>query len=152
MMRIGTTDVTAATSLTWVEIAAGSGGPGTGGLDLTITAVAGDVIDVHFGGVFGLTGTSPGADMDLLSVNSGARISGSGNGISSWMTRAAANNGVSLWYTYTVVAADLAGGQIKLRPYARTLFSGAETFLIYGSSYPNYFFFARNITAMISGV
>jgi hypothetical protein len=151
-MRTGTTDVTAATTSTFSEIAAGSGGPGGGGLDILLNAVAGDVIDVKFGGVFGLTGSPSGGYMDLLSVNSGARISGATTyGIPTWLTRAAATNGVSLWYTYTVVAADLNAGQIRLRPQARTLYASGETFLIYGASYSPYFFFARNITALFTG-
>jgi hypothetical protein len=157
---IGTRKYTAGT-ITWssmssfAEIAAATGGPGTGGLDFSVTAIAGDVIMVLLNLTLQTTGVQTGyMYLDMLSVNSGSRISGgatSGAWDLNFAQAVGGANGVpmnvAVPFLYTVVAGDLASGQIKLRPVVTCGYGG----LLTASAAVPAIFNALNLTALVTG-
>jgi hypothetical protein len=114
---------------TFVELAAASGGPGTGGLDLTVAAAASDVLLVGGGFIFNNT-TAINAIFDIATWVSGAAVNwlgqsagGANIGLAFMNT---ANAGIaSLVAQYVVQAGDITGGNVVLRPHYRA--NGART-------------------------
>jgi hypothetical protein len=105
----------------FAEVAAASGGPGTGGLDLTIAAASGDVIQVS--GVWEMSGATVGVAFDVASIVTGSAVNWIGQSSGS-----NANNGLMVYPSaftgvlgfsvlYTVQSGDISGGNIKLRLY-----------------------------------
>lgn len=106
----------------WHELAAQSGGPGAGALDVSIAAVVGDVIRIT--PMFEVSSQVASVYHDMLSVNSGNYLSSGTNtpqagGIAGWCAgTGAGNHPISAPFLYVTVAADMSGGSIKLRFYA----------------------------------
>jgi hypothetical protein len=118
-------DITGLGSVTtWQEIAAQTGGPGTGGLDLSIAAAVGDVLLCINSVAVGTTATTK--CFDFLSVNngsvtiSGANLTAADFGVGGWEIQSSNQNSGGSDYLYTVVAGDISGGNVKMRPYVRT--------------------------------
>lgn len=114
---------------TFVEVAAASGGPGTGGLDVTIAAVAGDVLDVTGTLLFNNT-TAVNAIFDLATIVAAAAVnwlgqSAGGANVGLGFMNTSAAGGVALAVQYVVQAGDLTGGNVVLRLHYRA--NGART-------------------------
>ncbi len=128
------------TSSVYVEVAGKSGGPGAGGLDLTIAAAAGDVLLIN--GTCTLPNTTAvGVEFDFATIVSAAAVN--------WVGQSAGgnNNGLALAGSgvlcsvplnaqYVVQAGDISGGNVLLRlmylasgtrVLARSVGSGALT-------------------------
>lgn len=144
-------DITVNTSAgTWEELAAETGGPGTGGFDLALACQVGDVIE----GGFAALVQSVAVDLllDIKTIVSSAPVN-------SFVTQGA-NDAVAPpygpWYApgattvhfgapmhYTVVSGDIASGLVTFRPYATTLAATSRT--VYAGSNHLFQFFVKNL-------
>ena len=117
-------DITLNSNVAYAEIAAATGGPGAGGLDLTIAAAASDVLQVScvftFANVTAVT-----VDFDIATWVSGAAVNwlgqGAGttnDGIFRYPTGVAGSGAFHL--QYVVQAGDVTGGNVVLRPHYLT--------------------------------
>ena len=108
-------------SVTYVELAAATGGPGTGGFDLTLAAVTGDVIMV--GANFLCNSTTPNLNFDMATMVSGSPVNTVGgsalnaanDGITAWNAPASVIAPVGPPITYTLLVGDISGGNVVLR-------------------------------------
>ena len=127
-------DITLAnTGSTSAELAAATGGPGTGGLDVTITAASGDVIQLAIVAQISqstIAGSPKQVGLDLATMVSGSVVNWVGQSAG---TMAGTNNGLvctslplsaayivadlSVATLYTVQAGDVSAGTVKFRPY-----------------------------------
>lgn len=117
-------DITLAnTAGVFAELAAAAGGPGTGGLDLTIPAVAGDVLAIagslSFNNVTGFA-----AFYDLATWVSGAAVnwvgqSAAGANVGLAFHTASVGNTANFAPQYVVQAGDITGGNVVLRIHYR---------------------------------
>ena len=125
-------------SATYVELAAATGGPGTGGFDLTLAAVSGDIIMVGCNGI--ANNTTPGLFFDVATMVSGSAVNTIGqsglnaanDGIAGWFCNASVQVPIGPSICYALVSGDISGGNVVLRPYYcggsatnRTLFANA---------------------------
>lgn len=118
------------------EIAALTGGPGTGGFDLTLTGLSdGDVVLVGWT-VTPYSFSDGGMGLDIATIVSGSPVTwlgqsagevGSVNDGLSWAPGAVASNTVTMGggpLLYVVQSDDLDSGTLTLRPYCGTAGSG----------------------------
>jgi len=122
-VQVGGDITTANNPTTFIELAAATGGPGTGGLDLTIAAAAGDVLLVTGTFIFN-NGTAVNVFFDVATWVSGAAVNYLGQ------SAAGANTGlafqasavvgqVGFTQQYVVQAGDISGGNVALRTLYR---------------------------------
>lgn len=117
-----------ANSTTWIELAAETGGPGTGNLDLNFTGVqAGDIVEVSMSYLASNAATYIYVDMATIvsaaPVNyfgSGQITSSTGDGVMCWTATTSREEAKGGTVAYAVVSGDLSAGALKIRPYFRT--------------------------------
>lgn len=140
------------TTASWAELAALTSGPGTGGLDFSVQAVAGDIIMLFLSAVFfGSSASFASTYVDMLTVTSGTRVSG-GAGQGAWQVDVSSSFPhvqSGLPFLYTVLAADLSGGLVKFRPVVST--GGVNNYGMAASSNQPAVFNALNLTALTTG-
>lgn len=145
-VRAGTVSIS---STTFAEIAASTGGPGTGTWDCAVACVANDWIQLVASGQW-VTNSSQAACGDWFIVHSGNFVSGGAtNGIGSFGTQfqAATTEIMSVTY-YQVASGDITGGSATFRPYWRGTTSTALTFQTANETFT---FAALNISALVTG-
>ncbi len=113
----------------FVEVAAATGGPGTGAWDLTLAAAAGDILQAGMTAIVTDTGAT------ALYFNAATIVSGSpvnwlaqdgeagtnnGNGVLTWQVIAGAHGFPGAPVTYPVVSGDISSGNVVLRLYYYT--------------------------------
>jgi hypothetical protein len=129
-------NITIAANQTSVELAAATGGPGSGGFDLTLPAAAGDVIEL---GVLA-SASGGGFSLDFATMVGGSAVNWVGQSAGGlWSV----NNGLFVFQSstipmlagsvlYTVVPGDLSGGNVTFRIFygsgstARTLWRSSS--------------------------
>lgn len=121
-------DITTNHITTYAELAAATGGPGTGGFDLTIAAVAGDVLYVTGSFMFNDV-AAVSVFIDVATWVSGAAVTwigqtAGGNAASPWGAGGGVVATAPLAQLYTVVSGDITGGNVVLRTH---YLSGAAT-------------------------
>lgn len=109
----------------WEELAAETGGPGTGGFDLTLIAAAGDVLVASV--VSRWNNEAVNGYLDVVTRVSGANtnwFSGGGGGthrgIAAWYGTASSPMSIGGGMPYTVVAGDVVSNQVTCRLMTRT--------------------------------
>lgn len=138
-----------ATSTSFNEIAAATGGPGTTTWDCAVTCVTNDWIMLTAGAQW-VSGTSAAMCGDWFIVHSGNYVSGGAtNGIASFGTQlqGGTNEFMSVYY-YQVAAGDITAGAATFRPHWR----GTNT-NTYTQQQANqaFVYAALNLSALISG-
>jgi len=136
-IKITASSITA-NATTWQELAAETGGPGTGNLDLNFTGVqAGDIVEVSLSALYSNAATYIHIDFATIvsaaPVNyfgSGQITSSTGDGVMSYMGITSREHSVGGTVAYAVVSGDLTAGALKIRPYFRT--SSATNRTIFG--------------------
>jgi hypothetical protein len=122
-------DITTNNPATMAELAAATGGPGTGGLDLTIAAVAGDVLLVS-GNLLVPNTTAVSLSFDIATWVTGAAVTwlgqtaGGASNIGLGVVPTGVLGSVPIALQYVAQAGDLTGGNVVLRLHYR---SGAAT-------------------------
>lgn len=137
----------ATSSTTWVELATTTNGPGAGGFDLILPAQAGDVIEYSVNGMWANEAVA--SRMDIATIVaaaiansfSGQSLASATFGIQGWSAQASAFSPITGSAWRTLVAGDVSGGLVTLRPYVRVDSAVTKTFLR-ASANP---FFARAI-------
>lgn len=126
-------------STTWVELAAATGGPGTGTYDFDFTGVAaGDIVEFSISCGWGSEATNGCLTVATIVTGSivnyfmGAPTSSSGDGIVGLYGFSGTFQGVAATGYYVVQSGDLSAGALKLRPLYRTTSGTNKT--LYGST------------------
>jgi hypothetical protein len=117
-------------STSWIELAAETGGPGTGTWDIVLSGVeAGDIIEVTLGAFLGAGNNY--IYLDVATIVSGSPVNqvgfggASGEGfMSSSYSHEFTATGTAC---YALQAGDISGGTVRLRPYMRTMTAGNVT-------------------------
>lgn len=117
-----------ANSTTWTELAAETGGPGTGGFDLDFTGVsAGDILEVSLSYYANNAATYFYVDFATIVssspvnyIGSGQVTSSTGDGVSGMAAITGREETKAGTVRYAVVSGDLSAGALKIRPYFRT--------------------------------
>jgi hypothetical protein len=111
----------------WGELAAETGGPGTGGLDLDMTGLqAGDIVEVCISGLAASAATY--LYLDVATIVSGSPVNyfggvtgaSTGDGVMCWTAVTGREDPFGGCVSYVVQSGDLTAGAIKLRPWMRT--------------------------------
>jgi hypothetical protein len=122
-------DITTNNPATMAEVAAATGGPGTGGLDLTIAALAGDVLLVT-GNLLVPNTSAVSLSFDIATWVTGAAVNwlgqtaGGASNIGLGVVPNAVQGSVPIALQYVVQAGDITGGNVVLRLHYR---SGSAT-------------------------
>lgn len=117
-----------ANSTTWTELAAETGGPGTGGFDLDFTGcAAGDILEVNLSYYANNAATYFYVDFATIVssspvnyIGSGQVTSSTGDGVSGLAAIASREETKAGTVRYAIVSGDLSAGALKVRPYFRT--------------------------------
>jgi hypothetical protein len=122
-VQVGGDITTANSPATFVELAAAAGGPGTGGLDLTIAATTADVLLVS-GNLPMNNSTAVNVIYDIATWVTGAAVNwlgqsagGANNGLATHLSASPA--GIAFVAQYVVQAGDLSGANVVLRLHYR---------------------------------
>jgi hypothetical protein len=118
-------NLTLNSSAAYSELAAATGGPGTGGFDLTVAAATSDVLLVT-GYLLCNNATAESVFIDVATWVSGAAVnwlgqsagSNANNGLAEIFSAIA--TGVTPAVQYVVQAGDISGGNVTLRPFYLT--------------------------------
>jgi len=124
---------------TWAELAAATGGAGTGAYDLNLTGcAAGDILEV--GATVGWGSEAIVGQMTFATIVSGSVVnyvigaptSSSGDGILGLYGPASVFVGQAAVAQYVLQSGDLSAGALKVRPMVRTATAGNKT--LYGTT------------------
>lgn len=145
-----TGDLTVNTPLgTWQELAAETGGPGTGGLDIVLAAQVDDVIEVGMSAIWGNEAVVGYLDVAfIVSAAVAGYVGGAGGaaeaGVPAWRASASVFGPVAGGDLKTVTAPLLtAAGTLQLRPYVRTGTVGNRT--LFASADNPFKWWAKNL-------
>jgi hypothetical protein len=135
---------------TWQELAAESGGPGTGVFDLTIEAEVGDVIEGGFQAL--ISNSTPDLYMDIKTIVAGAPVgsfvaqgatSATAPPCGPWFAPASTYQRFVGSHFYTILSGDIATGRVTFRPYAMGL--SATNRLVFANTDTGFMFYVKNL-------
>lgn len=126
-----------ANQTSWGELAAETGGPGTGGLDMVLSGVAaGDIVEVSLGAYLNSAATY--VYLDIATIVSAAAVNyfgavtgaSTGDGCVCWAAITSREETVGGTVAYALVSGDISSSTVTLRPWMRT--SAATNRTIFG--------------------
>jgi hypothetical protein len=132
----------------WGELAAETGGPGTGLLDVVLSNVAtGDIVEVSMSLLSSSAATYLYLDVATIvaaaAVNYFGSVTGAatGDGVQAWTAVTGREESKGGSVMYTLQAGDISGGSVTLRPWMRT--SSATNRTLFGSAANPFHFSAK---------
>lgn len=146
--NISFTNVTAAT---FTELATLTGGPGTGGLDLSVQAASGDLLVVvpsFLANPIASICTDMQTVAGLRWVSTGT-ATGAAQGVAGWFAGTPQYDSVTGSMPYTVQATDVSAGSVKFRTFV--LATGAGTGNVFSNVSLPLSLFVYNMTALATG-
>ena len=111
-------NLTVQSTAAYAELAAATGGPGTGGFDLVVAAATNDILQIN--GTLIADITAPVLNFDMATIVSAAAVNWVGQSAGSNANDGLAMLGTSTWSVsfstaYKVVSGDISGGNVTLR-------------------------------------
>lgn len=126
-----------------VELAAATGGPGTGGFDLTLTATAGDILEVGISALLAAGGAGTVTSFNAATVVSGSVVNNVATPYIPSLRIETSILPVSGGWRYVLQAGDISAGTVKVRPRYIQTTAGNRTLFASSASAP--FQFAATI-------